>query len=85
MRYLLIIFVLILTYRAFRGLSCLSYNIQTLISVMIFAGLGFAIGEHYYTLGWSIFGAVLGGLIGIEVKEKLFKMIDMVYADVIGK
>jgi uncharacterized membrane protein len=56
-----------------------------LISVMIFAGIGFAIGEHYYSLGWGIFGAVLGGLIGIEVKEKLFKMIDMVYAEFIEK
>lgn len=52
---------------------------------MIFAGIGFAIGEHYYSLGWGIFGAVLGGLIGIEVKEKLFQVVNMIYIDLTGK
>jgi len=85
MRYLIIILILILLYRVFKELSSISLNIQMLISVMIFAGIGFAIGEHYYTLGWGIFGAVLGGLLGIEVKEKLFNMIDMVYAEFIEK
>jgi len=52
---------------------------------MIFAGIGFAIGEHYYSLEWGMFGAVLGGLIGIEVKEKLFKILDMIYRDLAEK
>ena len=52
---------------------------------MIFAGIGFAIGEHYHSLGWGIFGAVLGGLVGIEVKEKLFQVVNMIYIDLMGK
>jgi len=71
--------------RAFKGLTKISFNIQTLISIMIFAGIGFAIGEHYYSLEWGMFGAVLGGLIGIEVKEKLFKILDMIYRDLAEK
>ena len=85
MRYLIIIFALVMIYRTFKGLSSLSFNIQTLISTMIFAGIGFAIGEHYYSLGWGIFGAVLGGLVGIEVKEKLFQVVDMIYIDLTEK
>jgi len=85
MRYLIIIFALLMIYRAFKGLPSLSFNIQTLISIMIFTGIGFAIGEHYSSLGWGIFGAVLGGLVAIEVKEKLFKILDMIYADLTEK
>ena len=47
---------------------------QLLISALVFAGIGFAIGEHYQGLGWGVFGAALGLLIGIEVKETLFKV-----------
>jgi len=85
MRYLIIIFAIVILYRTLKGLSSISFNTQTLISVMIFAGIGFAIGEHYYSLGWGIFGAVLGGLIGIEVKEKLFQVVNMIYIDLTGK
>lgn len=72
-------------YRTFKGLSSVSFNTRILISVMIFAGIGFAIGEHYHSLGWGIFGAVLGGLVGIEVKEKLFQVVNMIYIDLMGK
>ena len=85
MRYLIIIFALLMIYRTFKGLPSLSFNIQTLISVMIFAGIGFAIGEHYCSLGWGIFGAILGGLVGIELKDKLYEAVEMVYKDIVEK
>lgn len=85
MRYLIIIFALVMIYKTLKGLSRKTFDTRMLISIMIFSGIGFAMGEHYATFGWGIFGAVLGGLVGIEIKEKLFHGIDMLYADLIEK
>jgi len=56
-------------------------NIQLLISVMFFAGVGFAFGSHFSS-GWAIFGAVFGVLIGAEYKEKLFDVLHLIYRDI---
>lgn len=59
-----------------------SLSVQLLISMMFFGGIGFAVGDHYWGSGWATFGAVFGVLVGIELKEKLFQTIRMVYKDI---
>ncbi len=62
-----------------------SLSVQLLISMMFFGGIGFAVGNHYWGSGWATFGAVFGLLVGIELKEKLFQVIHIVYKDIIEK
>ena len=87
MRYLLFLVVMMLFFILLKGLfrKREPWDIQLLISIMLFAGIGFAIGDHYLGLGWAIFGAIFGILIGIELKEKLFQLLDMVYRDIVEK
>ena len=42
---------------------CLS---PIIVAAMIFGGAGYWIG-HFFSQGWSIFGAVLGGFIGLGI------------------
>jgi len=53
--------------------------------MMFFGGIGFAVGNHYGGFGWATFGAVFGLLLGIELKEKLFQVVHMVYRDILEK
>ncbi len=62
-----------------------SMNVQLLISMMFFGGIGYAVGDHYWGSGWATFGAVFGVLAGIELKEKFFQVIRIVYKDIIEK
>ncbi|MEA1953079.1 MAG: hypothetical protein U9O24_01630 [Campylobacterota bacterium] len=58
-----------------------TFNIQLLISMMLFGGIGYAVGDYYLDSGWAIFGAVFGVLVGVELKEKLYQVIGMIYRD----
>ena len=49
--------------------------------MMFFGGIGFALG-HYFSFGWSVFGATFGVLVGIEYKDKLFDLLHLVYRDI---
>ena len=86
MRTLILVVVLLLFFTllksAFKKRAPL--NTQLLISMMSFGGIGFAIGNHY-GLGWATFGVVFGLLLGIELKEKLFQVVHMVYKDILEK
>ena len=53
--------------------------------MMFFGGIGFAVGNHYWGSGWELYGAVFGLLVGIELKEKLFQVVHMVYRDILEK
>ena len=55
-----------------------SLDVKLLIVVLIFGGIGYAIGDHYSD-GWAWFGVVLGGLIAVEVKENFYRVVDMLY------
>ena len=87
MRYLLFLVVMMLFFILLKELfrKREPWDIQLLISIMLFSGIGFAIGDHYFGLGWAIFGAIFGILIGIELKEKLFQLLYMVYRDIVEK
>lgn len=47
-----------------------SVGISGIIGMMILGGVGFAIGSSV-SEGWAIFGAILGGLIGIGISLNL--------------
>lgn len=54
----------------FFGIVLLSQiGLGRLIAAMIAGGIGFAIGSMGGT-GWAIFGAILGGLIGIAASNQ---------------
>ncbi len=55
-----------------------SLDVKLLIVVLIFGGAGYAIGDHYSD-GWAWFGAVLGGLIAVEVKENFYRVVKMLH------
>ena len=57
------------------------FNIQLLISMMFFGGIGFSLGSHFSS-GWAVFGAVFGILVGAEYKEQLFDLLHLVYRDI---
>lgn len=57
-------------------------NIKLLISMMFFGGIGFAFG-HHFSVGWAVFGSIFGVLIGIEYKNHLFRLLHMLYRDII--
>ncbi len=55
-------------------------SVRLLISMMFFAGVGYAVGDSISD-GWSIYGALLGMLVGIEIKERFFQLLQMIYQD----
>ena len=83
MRTLIMIGMLVWFFSALRSAfkKRTSLSVQLLISMMFFGGIGFAVGDHYWGSGWAIFGAVFGLLVGIELKEKLFQAVRMIYKD----
>ncbi len=87
MRTLIFIMVLLLFFTLLKSAfkKRTPFNVQLLISMMFFGGIGFAVGNHYWGLGWATFGAVFGLLLGIELKEKLFQVVHMVYRDILEK
>ena len=86
MRMLILVVVVLLFFSLLRSVfkKRTSLNVQLLISMMFFGAIGFTIGNHY-SLGWATFGAVFGLLLGIELKEKLFQIVHMVYKDILEK
>ena len=87
MRFLLFLIVMLLVLFLIKTLfrKREPWDTKLYISIMLFAGLGFAIGDYYLGLGWALFGAIFGILIGIELKEKLFKLLEMLYRDIVEK
>jgi len=72
----LLIFLIIVIKRVLSRTA--SLDVKLLIVVLIFGGTGYAIGDHYSN-GWAWFGAALGGLIAVEVKENFYRVVDMLY------
>ena len=61
-----------------------AFNVKVLISMMFFAGVGFALGD-YVGDGWGIFGLFFGLLVGIELKEKFYDTVKILYKDLMEK
>lgn len=59
----LIIPIAIVLFLLWKGLS-FSTMLGILIAVMITGGIGYAIGQ-FFSGGWAIYGALLGGVLGI--------------------
>lgn len=62
-------------------LDRLTFNLPSLISLLLFGAIGFAVGTHY-SEGWAVFGAIFGGVVGIELKDKLYEVVGAVYRDI---
>ncbi len=63
MGFLLVILVPVVLAMAFGWMS-----LDVVIAMVVAGGIGFAIG-NFAGFGWGVFGAILGGLIGISAAK----------------
>ncbi|NKQ41421.1 MAG: hypothetical protein HF962_07615 [Sulfurovum sp.] len=77
---LFMLFVALLVWIAMLLRRAISFDIKLLISMMLFAAMGYALLDEYGS-GWAAFGAAFGLLIGIEIKERFYKTLQDIYKD----
>lgn len=56
-------------------------NVRTIISMLFFGGIGYAVGAQV-SGDWSMFGAIFGVFLGIELKKKPFDVTGEIYRDI---